>query len=156
MKKYIIISPYSKKLPNGNLCAKDYPYWKELVHLLKSNHDVFISQAGVKGESLVFGVDECLHGMELWELQIKLEKCDFWISVDNFFHHFAALHSVRGAAIFSKSNPEIFGHPQNLNVFKDKSYFRPNQFDYWSNEPYDKESFLDPLELYKIIKREFL
>lgn len=42
----IIISPYSKALRNGKTNAKNYPYWKELIELIKEP----IVQVGIDGE----------------------------------------------------------------------------------------------------------
>jgi len=42
----IIISPYSKKLMSGKNNPKNYPYWKELIRLIKEP----IVQVGIEGE----------------------------------------------------------------------------------------------------------
>ena len=36
----IIISPYSKKLENGKMNPKNYPYWKELISLLLKSETI--------------------------------------------------------------------------------------------------------------------
>ena len=42
----IIISPYSKALRSGKRNPKNYPYWQELIELIKEP----IVQIGIEGE----------------------------------------------------------------------------------------------------------
>jgi len=44
----ILISPYSRPLRNGKNNPKNFPYWREVVDLLKTKNDIV--QIGVEGE----------------------------------------------------------------------------------------------------------
>ena len=143
MSKTIIIAPFSRNLRNGKRNPKNWPYWKELVKELKKlKHKVI--QVGLIGEPEVKGVDEFLKGKSLAELSELIEKTDTWISVDSFFPHLAHLQKKRGIVIFGQGNPEIFGHLENLNIFKHRKYFREKQFDIWESVEYNEEAFVKP------------
>src|SRR5437016_14422735 len=121
----IVISPYSSKLHNGNKHPKNYPYWKELIKSLKFYHDII--QIGITGEEILthnFRFD--LKPSQLIDI---IKEMDLFISVDNFFphmvHHYNDKYKKNGIVIFSRSNPEIFGYPENVNLLKDKKYLRP-------------------------------
>lgn len=154
MKSKIVISPYSRKLrgketPN----PKNYPYWKEVVKGLKEK-DFYIVQVGVEGEEQIEGVDEFIKNSSLDDLKILVNDCFIWISVDNFFGHLGNLLKKQGIVLFGKSDPEIFGHPSNINLLKDRSYLRKLQFDIWEAEPYDKDCFVNPEVVIETVLRK--
>ena len=140
---HIIISPYSRKL-NNKINAKNYPYeyWVKIVHKMKEK-GLFVEQIGVKGEDEIDGVDIFSHNT-LKDLENKIINCLFFISVDNFMSAFSANLGKQGIVIFGKSDPNIFGYEHNINILKDNKYLRKNQFDFWHNEPYEKEVFVNP------------
>jgi hypothetical protein len=78
------------------------------------------------------------------EMKADLDWCDVWISVDTYWQHFAWYHDKKGIVVWSKSDPLIFGHESNINVIKDRSYLRANQFDIWEAEPFDSNAFPTP------------
>lgn len=148
MKKIILISPFAKKmrdrLPNGNekINPKNYPFWDDVVRVLqKKNYHVI--QIGVKGESAI-GADEIKHNLSLQELQKLLNSCDSWIAVDTFFQHFATYYGKKGVVIFSKSDPNIFGYDQNINLLKDRKNLRPDQFGLWESVDFNINDFVEP------------
>ena len=122
MKDYILISPYSRKLRNGKENPKNYPYWKELVSLLKKN-DFYIIQTGISGESVIEGVDEVRFNLKLKDLKELILNSFIYISVDNFFQHYASSLKKRGIVLWSKSDPNIFGYDFNIVVFTCQSTF---------------------------------
>jgi len=140
--KTILISPWSRNTPDGKKCAKNYPFWQKLIDLLKIKGFKVIS-VGVDGEDIL-RTDHHYKNLPLEQVKNLLLECDTWISVDNFFHHFASFYNKKGIVIFSKSDPLIFGNPENINLLKSRSYLRKNQFHFWNNEPLDKESFVSP------------
>jgi len=87
----VIISPYSRVLRNGKPNPKNYPYWLELIKLLREKN-MYVIQVGVKGEDELLGVDETQFSLPLKDLTSLLKECDHWISVDNFFQHMAYAH----------------------------------------------------------------
>jgi len=121
----VIISPWSKKLEDGKLNPKDYPYWQELVRGI----DEEVIQVGVPGEAQL--VKDCRFGLSLRVLGELLKTCRTWISVDNFFPHFAHHFGVSGTVLWGMSDPRIFGYPENRNILKNKRNLRDNQFWIW-------------------------
>jgi ADP-heptose:LPS heptosyltransferase len=138
----ILISPYSRKLRNNKRNPKDFPYWKELVTLLK-NAGFYIIQVGVANEEKIEGVDECLFNKSLNELKGIVNECVTWISVDNFFQHLCWLNNKPGIVIFGQSDPEIFGHKENINLLKSREYLRKDQFNIWESSEYRENVFID-------------
>jgi len=143
--KSIIISPYSRALRNGKVNSKNLPkdYWLEIITKLKE-HDILITQIGRRGEEKIVGVDEYKFDLPLKDLGILVNDCDSWISVDNFWHHFAWLHNKPGVVVFSQSDPVIFGHTENINLLKDRKYLRKDQFGIWESVEPNDEAFVSP------------
>lgn len=141
----IIISPYSKKLRNGKENPKNYPYWNKLVELI----DEPIVQVGVNGEKQL--VKDFRQDLSLDELKELILGCRTWISVDSFFQHFAWDIGKSGIVLWGPSDPNIYGHPENTNLLKDRSLLVPNQFLMWEQQPYRTECFVDPEEVLKHI-----
>ena len=157
----IVISPYSQRLPKekmgdknpSGVNPKNYPYWEELIALLKQNFpDVNIVQIGVAGEPILKGVTTIKHNLKPQDLLDLVKDCDAWFAVDNFFNHFASYYNIRnGFVMFGQSDPNIFGYKQNTNILKSRTYLRPDQFGFWWDRPYQKEAFLSAEEVLKIV-----
>ena len=127
---------------NGKPNPKNFPYWEDVVKGLKvKNYHVI--QVGVKNEKEILGVDEVLFNQPLEELEKLIKKCKTWVAVDNFFPHLCRLQAKSGIVIFGQSDPDIFGHPENINLLKDKTYLREKQFDIWETVTYTNECFVD-------------
>lgn len=135
----IIISPYSKPMRNGNMSAKNYPWWQELINLLP---DKDIIQIGVDGERQL--VSDFRKNMSFKDIEKLLIKCSYWISVDNFLQHMAHHIPKPGVVLWGVSNPLIFGYPENINILKDRNYLRNDQFDLWENVIYNYDVFVTP------------
>lgn len=141
----IIISPWSRALRNGQENPKNFPLksWSEVTTTLsKEGYD--ITQTGVGNEVVLPEVTTAFFNHTLKELKEEMDKNDLFISVDNFFQHFAHLHNKKGIVIFSQSNPKIFGHPENVNLLKDEKYLRPLQFDIWESCKYNPDAYVEP------------
>lgn len=134
----IIISPFSKTLRNGKTNPKNYPYWKELIRLI----DEPIVQVGIDGEEQL--VDDFRKNLSLNELESLVNQCRTWISCDSFFQHFAWDKQKYGIVLWSVSDPNIFGHPENINLLKDRKYLVQNQFLWWEHTEYDATKFVEP------------
>ena len=134
----IIISPYSKALRNGKTNAKNYPYWKELIELIKEP----IVQVGIEGEEQL--VPDFRKNLSLKELESLVNDCRTWISCDSFFQHFAWDKKKYGIVLWSVSDPLIFGHPENINLIKDRSNLVQNQFLWWEQTEHDANKFVSP------------
>lgn len=138
----IIISPWSRNAPNGQECAKNYPFWPQVTELLRRKNITTI-QIGVGNEKGI-GADSSAFDLPLKDLVDLLKSCETWISVDNFFHHFAHFYRKPGVVIFGKSDPAIFGYKENKNLLKDEKYLRNNQYLWWNDEKLDENSFVSP------------
>jgi ADP-heptose:LPS heptosyltransferase len=150
--KQCVISPYSRKMRNGNEHnPKDYPFWNELINLLKEEYDII--QIGMPGEKKLDGVKDFLIGKPLDELTEMVKYQDLLVAVDNFFPHLCHLIPKPGVVLFGPSDPLIFGHKENINILKDRKYLREKQFDIWEVLPCDNDRFCSPEEVMKIIKQ---
>lgn len=148
-RKTVVVVPWSAKLPSGRENPKNYPFWVDVVSKLRSE-GVHTVQIGGYGERLV-GCDEAKFGLSMLELKALLDEAVTFVSVDSFFHHFAAFYGKKGVAIFGKSDPEIFGHHMHTNLLKSREYLRKEQFKWWFEEPYSKDVFIDDNQVVKAI-----
>lgn len=141
--KTVVIHPYSHKIPNGkNENPKNYPHWPAVVDRLKKE-GIHTIQIGVTGERLI-GADEMLFNAPYDRLEDVLEMADTFACVDSFFQHFARYNNRNGVVVFGPSDPEIFGHPENVNLLKSRSVLRPNQFSTWAECEYKPDIFPEP------------
>jgi ADP-heptose:LPS heptosyltransferase len=139
----IIISPYAKKLINGKQNPKNYPYWEELIKLINEP----IVQVGVLRETQL--VEDFRTNLPLSELRKLLKECRTWIGVDSFFQHLAWDEGKPGIVLWGVSDPLIFGHPENINLLKDRSHLAKNQFLWWESTEHKNERFVEPHEVLK-------
>ena len=134
----IVISPYSKKLTNGKENPKNYPYWKELIAMI----DEPIVQVGISGETQL--CPDFRQNLPIPELKKLIQECRIWIGCDSFFQHLAWSEGKPGIVLWSVSDPLIYGHPENINLLKDRSCLAPNQFLWWESYEFDKTKFVEP------------
>lgn len=137
----IIIAPYAQKLRNGKQNPKNYPYWEEVIKLI----DEPIVQVGVKGEKQL--VEDFRMNLPISELRKLIQECRTWIGVDSFFQHLAWDEDKKGIVLWGVSDPLIFGHPENINLLKDRSYLATNQFLWWELTEHKDERFVKPKEV---------
>lgn len=149
----ILIFPYAKVLNNGRENPKNYPYWNELISLLK-NDDNDIIQIGLPGEVKINGISDFKFNLKMKEIEKLIKNCDFWISVDSFVQHL--VHNMKeqksGIVLWSLSNPKLFGYDYNLNILKDSKYLRPDQYGIWEQTVYNIDAYLDANTIFNIIK----
>jgi ADP-heptose:LPS heptosyltransferase len=145
----ILLSPFPRPMRNGKRNPKEYPWWPELVALLPGR----VLQLGVAGEPSVAG--EALRNAPLAAVRSLIHQCGVWIAVDNFLQHMAHQLPKPGAVLWGKSDPNIFGYPENLNLLKSRSCLRERQFDIWEPEPYDPQVFVAPQEVLGRIQKRW-
>jgi len=133
----IIIAPFAKPINKPH--PKNYPYWKEVIAGLSNEH---IIQVGVAGEEQL--VTDFRRNLSLQQLKELVLQCRTWVSVDSFFQHFCWDIGKPGVVIFGPSDPKIFGHPENINLLKDRKYLREKQFWLWEQCEYNQDAFVDP------------
>jgi len=140
----IIIAPYAQKLRNGGNNPKNYPWWSELISLIK--YDTIV-QIGIEGETQL--VEDFRKNLSLEELKELLLECRTWISVDSFFQHFSWDLRKPGIVLWGQSDPLIFGHSENTNLLKDRKYLRDKQFWWWEMADYRNDCWVEPEEVIK-------
>jgi ADP-heptose:LPS heptosyltransferase len=149
----ILIFPWAKILRNDQKHPKNYPKWPELVALLqKAGHHV--TQVGVTGEPQL--VADFRKDLPIKELEKLLLDYDTWFSVDSFGQHLAWSLGRRGIAIFGQSDPNIFGHHENINVLKDRKYLREQQFWLWEQAEYREDCWASPEKVHEIFVENFV
>lgn len=148
----VLLSPHSRILPDGRLNPKNYPYFPEVIKGIKKLYpESKIIQVTTTEHPKIDEVDDVFYNLTMHELKQLLDKSETFISVDNFFHHFAAYYGKMGIVIFTVSDPRIFGHPIHFNIYKDIKYFRPNQYDIWELAPELNPNDLPYIEPQKVI-----
>lgn len=141
----IVISPYSRPLSNGKNNPKNYPFWEELISMIKEP----IVQIGVEGETQL--VEDFRKGLPISQLKELLRECRTWISCDSFFQHLGWIEGKKGIVLWSVSDPLIYGHPENINLLKDRKYLANNQFLWWEAYDHNTETFVPAREVFKCL-----
>jgi ADP-heptose:LPS heptosyltransferase len=141
----IIISPFVKPLRSGKNNPKNYPHWESLIEMI----DEPIVQIGVEGEKQL--VPDFRKNLPISELRKLIQECRTWISCDSFFQHLAWDEKKPGIVLWGPSDPLIFGHPENVNLLKDRSYLTPNQFLWWEATEHEDERFVEPKDVIKYL-----
>lgn len=147
----IIISPYARLLRNRNIShPKNYPYWNELIPLLKELDDV--CQVGAGEEKALPGISDFHLNLSLTDLAVLIKECNTWVSVDSFFQHYCWDQGKKGVVLWGQSDPNIFGHPENINLLKSRKNLREKQFWLWEQTTYNPDAFVHPGEVIEAIK----
>lgn len=123
---------------NNGRHPKNYPFWEEVL----SHVNEHVVQVGIEGETQI--VDDFRKNLSLTELGELVKECKTWMSCDSFIQHFCWDLGKPGIAIFGQSDPNIFGHPENINLLKDRSYLREKQFWIWEQAEYKEDAFVSP------------
>jgi ADP-heptose:LPS heptosyltransferase len=144
----IIIAPYAQKLRTGKENPKNYPYWEELVYELQKN--MHVVQVGVEGEKQL--APDFRKNLPIVELRKLIHECQIWIGVDSFFQHLGWDEGKKGIVLWGPSDPLIFGHPENINLLKDRSCLVDNQFIWWEATEHSNDRFVKPKEILEHLK----
>lgn len=136
-KPLVIISKGVKPVRSGNKSAKEYPYWDELVALLEKNYTV----------------QEVVHE-PFDKLEQLLKSASAVICCDSFLQHFCWTIGVKAIVLWGTSDPSIFGHKENINLLKHRSYIRKNPFDDWESEEHNPKAFVTPQEILLYLPRK--
>ena len=142
----IIISPYSKFMRNGAKHPKNYPFWEEVLKQIKEP----VVQVGVSGETQL--VNDFRQNLSLPDLAKLVQESKTWMSCDSFFQHFCWDLGKPGVVIFGQSDPNIFGHSENINLLKDRKYLREKQFWIWEQAEYNEDAFVSPEMVIQALK----
>jgi ADP-heptose:LPS heptosyltransferase len=142
----IIIAPYAQKLRTGKENPKNYPYWETLIEKIGEP----VIQVGVEGEKQL--VEDFRKNLSVDELCALLKECRTWIGVDSFFQHLAWRENKKGIVLWGPSDPVIFGHPENINLLKDRSHLVENQFIWWEAHEHRNDRFVKPQVVLEYLK----
>lgn len=135
----ILIIPYPRRNQDGSKNAKLYPWWEKVIEELKRTYNLI--QLGEKGEKEL--VEDVRFNYTKQQHTELLKNSLTFVSVDTWYPHFA--RKIRpGVVIWGKSNPDIYGYPEHFNIFKDRKYFRKEQFKTWTTEKYEEHVFIEP------------
>lgn len=121
----------------GNLNnAKSYPFWEELLVLLK-DHEV----KEIKG---------ILKEQEIKDL---VKEADCVVTIDTFLIHFIKYYKLTTPTIviWGLSDPLIFGYKDQTNLLKGRKYLRSGQFLWWKDIPNNPEVFVTPETVYNAV-----
>lgn len=144
----VIIAPYAKRLISGKRNPKDYPYWDQVVSGIKGP----VVQVGVDGEEQI--VEDFRRNLPIADLRKLIRECRTWVSVDSFFQHLAWDEKKPGIVLWGVSDPLIFGHPENVNLLRDRKHLAKNQFLWWEYTEHSDERFVGPGEVLMHINKE--
>jgi hypothetical protein len=144
----IIIHPFGARLPSGVPNAKNYPYWEQVVYGLNDSGYNTI-QIGAHSEEPLDGIRAYYFGLPLKQLKAIVENAATFVCVDSFFPHFVHVEcgQKRGVVLWSQSDPNVWGHPENSNLLKDRKYLRPFQFASWGEAQFNEDAFVSPEEV---------
>ena len=110
-------SPKVKLSPNKDWFDDN---WKKLISLL--NKDFDIVQVGGPNEERIEGITTYLMGQTTIRQTMALVKNSLtFVSIDSFINHVGPAVNKSGVVLFGRSNPYIFGHNMNVNVWVDDS-----------------------------------
>jgi ADP-heptose:LPS heptosyltransferase len=143
----IIISPYSKFMRNGAKHPKNYPHWEEVLKHIKEP----VVQVGISGETQM--VSDFRQNLPLPELAKLVNESKTWMSCDSFFQHFCWDLGKPGIVVFGQSDPNIFGHPENINLLQDRKYLREKQFWIWEQAEFIEDAFVSPDVVIEALKK---
>lgn len=145
MNNTVLLSLFSRKTHlTGKNSPKNYPFYLELVELLKKNNYHTV-QLSLKEEPDI-NADIRYNNLSFPELKDLLFSSFYSICVDNFWQHFANFYDKRCIVLWSQSMPVLFGYKNNINLYNDKKLFRPRkrQFHFWEEVEYDVRNFVKP------------
>lgn len=140
--KTIIVAPYSKPRIDGKPNAKNYPWWAEVVRVMRD--DGFVLKQIVYGDETPIEGMEHVFGKSLPEIENIVRESDGFMCVDNYMQHMAHCLGKCGVVIFGPSDPRIFGYDENMNVLPEKPKLRPMQFQTWQEWDFDESAFEMP------------
>lgn len=149
----IVIFPFARGIRDSEKPhPKNYPWWPQLIKMLEQQgHEII--QVGVAGETQL--VDNFQKNLSLADLETLVKSADTWISVDSFGQHFCWDIGKRGVVIFGQSDPNIFGHTENINLLKSRLYLRDKQFWIWEQADYREDCFVTPEVVVQAVQDNF-
>ena len=144
----ILFATFAAKAPSlkGQPSPKDYPHARQLAELLKGHN---LIQVGGDGDEQL--TPDFRRNLSFNELGNLIHESRTGICCDSYLQHYYWFLKRRAIVLFGISDPIIFGHPENINLLKDRSFLRPQQFDLYYVNQYKPEAFVTPEEVLKAL-----
>ena len=94
---------------------KEWPlkHWKELI---ARNRQCDFVQLGVREEPRLEGTVDIPEGLDLRSEFALLKYSRAFVGVESCFAHVTNAFGIRGVVLFGSSSPEVWGHPNNINL----------------------------------------
>lgn len=125
-------------------CSKNQEWSIESWHLLiKSLPHVSFLQLGVASESLIEGAIDCRGKYSLREQLAILAHSSLYVGLDSFWGHACSALGIKGIILFGDSSPTIWGHSNNINIYKSYSCSPCIDWLYGDKCPYSNKCMLD-------------
>jgi hypothetical protein len=130
--------------------AKFFPlnWWGQIINAYPNYR---WTQIGRLGDWVINGVVPQFN-LTLPTIKTLALDSDYIICVDSFLQHLLAPTKKKLIVLWSKSDPNIFGYKHNINLLKDRSYLRPDQYGVWNVCPPDQNAFIDPNVIIDLLK----
>lgn len=146
----ILFAPFAARSPSlkGNPSPKDYPWPRELAELLEKEHELI--QVGGNGDEKI--AKDFRKNLSFTEVSNLIRQSDTGVCVDSYLQHHFWYAGRIAVVVFGISDPIIFGHPENINLLKDRKFLRPNQFDLYYLDQYRPDSYVPPQEILTAIE----
>jgi len=126
--------------------AKCYAHWQEVINLLLDKGFKVI-QIAASNEKIYSDVYTKMN-LPFPEISKLCEKADAIIAVDSFMPHLVNLYKVKIPIIvlWTENDPNIFGYEGHIHLFKDRKYFRPQQYCWrpWGDTVINQEESIEP------------
>jgi ADP-heptose:LPS heptosyltransferase len=141
----ILFAPFAARSPslNGQPSPKDYPFARELAQLLEKDYEL-VQVGGGNDEQVCKDFRPNLSFHDLGKL---IAQSQTGVCVDSYLQHAYWYFDRRAIVLLGPSDPLIFSHDIHLNLLKDRSYLRPNQFDLYYTSNYKPEAFVSPQQI---------
>ena len=106
----------------SSVCSKNQEWyferWNEVIFKLK---DYTFIQIGIETEKLLEGVIDFRGGYTLRQQLSVLANSKLHIGLDSFWSHAAAALNTKAIVLFGDSSPFVWGHDNNINLYKNLS-----------------------------------
>lgn len=144
-----------------SVCSKnqEWPikHWEELIDKGLKMGFKFI-QIGLNDETFIKGCIDLRGQFSLRENLAILNAANGYIGVDSFWAHAASALNIPAIVLFGDSTPEIWGHENNVNIYKKYECSPCFEILYGQDCPYNKKcmndiSVNDVLESFRYFKK---
>lgn len=141
----------------SSVCSKNQEWylerWNEVIFRFK---DYTFIQIGLETEKLLEGVIDFRGGYSLRQQLSVLANSKLHIGLDSFWSHAAAAINTKAIVLFGDSSPFVWGHDNNVNIFKSLPCSPCLDWIGGTNCPYSRScmSLITVNEVVDIVKQE--